>query len=583
LGQPGLEPPAIASIGHRHAEETIHHPDLEVVTEMASVPALAPASRRPERQPATGLALPDWRRRAKQDRQSDGFIAFSDTSRIPVHSGEPAMPSASWPELPFVLQRCGGLECRDCDDERTVQRQALNSAPQRAAASDSVLARQALRSPGQELPPAVRGLMEVHLGHGFGDVRVHTDRAAARSARAVSARAYTVRQDVVFGDGEFRPDKASGQWLIAHELTHVIQQRTGPGRFAAQSLSVSAPADPAEKQADRSADSMLAQALGSLDPLSTQAGQGSSVAAAVPNCTTAQGERPPAGLTLPGFGQGSAVLPGSGYPPLRALAQRLKDSGAKDEVQVHGFASREGDQDFNVTLSCARASGVKDILRASGLSNPISLFAHGATETLGPGRGDNRAVVVKEPEKSAPQQQQPQSPPPAAVPASPPAAVPASLRAKVGTLDYYRLRNDDFMARHPTGSAPDYYLGYGDKYVHRFSAALRPKLSYRGKDWLDCTLAALQGSIEDRRDADPAAFAKLEENSHDFRHFAYDTHVGAYVGCGLCSNFIDDDVQIMLTPDWKDIFGDEGQEQIGRALKQCSARWSNPYWWQFGK
>ncbi len=94
---------------------------------------------------------------------------------------------------------------------------------------------------------------------------------------------------------------------------------------------------------------------------------------------------------------------------------------------------------------------------------------------------------------------------------------------------------------------------------------------------------ALQSVIEDRRDADPAAFAQLEEHGQEFRRFAYGTHPGAYVGCGLCSNFIDDDYQILTTPDLQDILGAEGREQISAALSMCSDRWSNPWWWGFGK
>jgi len=119
--------------------------------------------------------------------------------------------------------------------------------------------------------------------------------------------------------------------------------------------------------------------------------------------------------------------------------------------------------------------------------------------------------------------------------------------------------------------------------VHRFTAKLRPKLSLRGQDWLDCTLAALQRAIENRRDTDPAAFALLEERAGEFRHFAYQTHVGAYVGCGLCSNFIGDDWDIMMTPDVGDILGADGREQIGQAMRTCGNLWSNPWWWAFGK
>ena len=110
--------------------------------------------------------------------------------------------------------------------------------------------------------------MEPRFGHDFGDVRVHTDAAAVRTARAVGARAYTVGPDVVFGHGQFRPDNAAGQRLIAHELAHVIQQRAGGVPFAALPRTVSSPSDAAEREADRVADA-VSTAPGSTSGLTT--------------------------------------------------------------------------------------------------------------------------------------------------------------------------------------------------------------------------------------------------------------------------------------------------------------------------
>lgn len=81
-----------------------------------------------------------------------------------------------------------------------------------------------LASSGRSLPEETRALMESRLGHDFSRVRVHDDARAAESARAVGARAYTVGSDVVFGSGEYRPHTAGGRGLLAHELTHVVQQ-----------------------------------------------------------------------------------------------------------------------------------------------------------------------------------------------------------------------------------------------------------------------------------------------------------------------------------------------------------------------
>jgi hypothetical protein len=86
---------------------------------------------------------------------------------------------------------------------------------------------------GTPLAPAVRTDMESRVGYDFNAVRVHTDGNAGRLARAVNARAFTVGNDVVFASGEYSPGSRDGQKLLAHELTHVVQQ-TGPAERGPQ-------------------------------------------------------------------------------------------------------------------------------------------------------------------------------------------------------------------------------------------------------------------------------------------------------------------------------------------------------------
>ena len=82
-----------------------------------------------------------------------------------------------------------------------------------------------LRSGGQPLDPAARSLMGPHLWNDFGNVRVHTDAAAAGANRALAARAFTSGYHIAFDAGEYRPATEAGRALIAHELAHVLQQR----------------------------------------------------------------------------------------------------------------------------------------------------------------------------------------------------------------------------------------------------------------------------------------------------------------------------------------------------------------------
>ncbi|WP_245252094.1 DUF4157 domain-containing protein [Streptomyces sp. KCTC 0041BP] len=80
---------------------------------------------------------------------------------------------------------------------------------------------------GQELAPPLRAEMESRLGADLSAVRLHTSTAAAESANALRARAFTVDQDVVFAAGEYRPGDPGGRALIAHELAHTVQQARG--------------------------------------------------------------------------------------------------------------------------------------------------------------------------------------------------------------------------------------------------------------------------------------------------------------------------------------------------------------------
>jgi hypothetical protein len=81
-----------------------------------------------------------------------------------------------------------------------------------------------LNSPGEPLDTGTRSFMEPRFGYDFSKVRVHTDAKAAESARAVNAQAYTVGQDIFFGTEQYVPRMTTGVRLLAHELTHVLQQ-----------------------------------------------------------------------------------------------------------------------------------------------------------------------------------------------------------------------------------------------------------------------------------------------------------------------------------------------------------------------
>jgi len=106
-----------------------------------------------------------------------------------------------------------------------VQRAASRTADPGALAPASVAV--AMSQPGKPLASHERAPLERALGHDFSQVRVHADHQAAASAQAIGARAYTVGNHIAFGFGQFAPQTRHGQRLLAHELTHVIQQGAG--------------------------------------------------------------------------------------------------------------------------------------------------------------------------------------------------------------------------------------------------------------------------------------------------------------------------------------------------------------------
>ena len=147
---------------------------------------------------------------------------------------KPAPPSSFTPVRTNLLQRkcaCGGTpgpdgECAECRRKRLgLQRAAPGPATKLGAGSSAPpIVHEVLRSPGRPLDATTRAFMEPRFGHDFSQVRVHTDARASESARAVNALAYTVGQEVVFGMRQYGPHTPEGRKLLAHELTHVVQQ-----------------------------------------------------------------------------------------------------------------------------------------------------------------------------------------------------------------------------------------------------------------------------------------------------------------------------------------------------------------------
>ena len=128
-------------------------------------------------------------------------------------------------------------KCNECEDEDAAKVQ--RKTPEMSADSPQTappIVNQALNAAGQPLDPMTRSFFEPRFGYDFSGVRVHTNAEASQSASAVNARAYTAGLDVVFGSNQYSPATAEGRRLLAHELTHVVQQHAAGGVQAQKCL-----------------------------------------------------------------------------------------------------------------------------------------------------------------------------------------------------------------------------------------------------------------------------------------------------------------------------------------------------------
>jgi len=154
---------------------------------------------------------------------------------------------------PAPQRACAGCEsgatpCPACEEKAAIaERKAADHASQAQTDSVSASLVESLGS-GRSLDPEARAFFEPRFGADLGHVRVHTDACAAESAHALRAQAYTVGRDVVFSAGQYEPGSNAGRRLLAHELTHVVQQRSAS--IYSRDLLIAKPGDPAERDAN---------------------------------------------------------------------------------------------------------------------------------------------------------------------------------------------------------------------------------------------------------------------------------------------------------------------------------------------
>jgi len=174
------------------------------------------------------------------DRVADHVMRMPDTDVATTKENDPGP----------VIQRA----CNDCEDEEKMQRQpeddeeeSIQAKRESGPMGGEVSAKQtaeieSIKTGGEPLRPASRNFFEQRFGHDFSNVRIHSDDRASQSAKGINAHAYTTGQHIIFGAGHYSPDTHTGQKLLAHELTHVIQQGSGASRSVQRSTKFVKPA-----------------------------------------------------------------------------------------------------------------------------------------------------------------------------------------------------------------------------------------------------------------------------------------------------------------------------------------------------
>jgi len=229
-----------------------------------------------------------------------------------------------------------------------------------------------LRSPGEPLDPATRAFMEPRFGVDFGGVRIHADAEADRSAEEIDALAYTTGSHIVFCAGRYDPKSQGGRKLLAHELTHVMQQ----GSAGTSGGSHHSP------------------------PAIQRLGDVASRPADVDSHCPMPPDSPQAVSEFIEFGNGATSLTPRDRGNITDLVRRWHADGGGQTVRVDGFASQRGADELNWRLSCQRAEAVVAELRRPSSDEPgipdsfIVMHAHGETSEFGSEEHNRRATIA---------------------------------------------------------------------------------------------------------------------------------------------------------------------------------------------
>ncbi|CAG0963931.1 hypothetical protein METP1_00867 [Methanosarcinales archaeon] len=349
------------------------------------------------------------------------------------------MPDVSSSKDIRIQRKCpkclGGLLGKDKKDEKLQAKEIASQTPEVTPQTEANI--NALKG-GQPLPESTRAFFEPRFGYDLSRVRVHADSQAAESARTVNARAYTLGQDIMFGAGEFSPGTSEGQRLMAHELTHVVQQGDAGSRTIAKSpaeydltawlrksghRSIRATSEHrGHSNTDTAAVTDRQSGSDSRDAgfvAASDAPQHSMQAASIVSYSSGQPIIQRQTVSDPGVAADIECDTSKSNPilwfsfdstdlrsdpavdstvHLASLIGRVQrhfaNAAGLGRLELRGYASNEGDSAHNLDLSRRRAERVRSLLESAGIpGRQMTAVGLGASTTM-PGREWNRRVEI---------------------------------------------------------------------------------------------------------------------------------------------------------------------------------------------
>lgn len=279
-------------------------------------------------------------------------------------------PSVADGKSDTTIQR----KCAACEAEgENIQRKSSNTEGGTPSNIESQL--NSSKGGGSPLPDNTRTSMESAMGADFSNVRVHTGSNAMQMSQDLNAQAFTHGSDVYFNAGKYNPSGTEGSHLLAHELTHTVQQGSINKKIQKQQISQTSIKEHGERSqmpamacqnhfnANGTFNSPTGEQNVSHNPFFLQ------------------------GLTSFASSQDAARLDG--------FISSWRQAGANASIELNGYASTEGAEAFNWQLSCDRAKIVKQYLINHGIPDSfINVFANGEVNKFSPNLEFNRRVTL---------------------------------------------------------------------------------------------------------------------------------------------------------------------------------------------